>query len=85
MALNYHFEPGSPRDGLTLAVPLYALNQLDAVRAEWLVPGMVKEKAQTLLKSLPQKIRRHCVPIADFCGRLLHANEGGRAAGEGLP
>lgn len=77
MALNYHFEPGSPKDGLTLAVPLYALNQLDAVRAEWLVPGMVKEKAQTLLKSLPQKIRRHCVPIAEFAaGFFARTKEG---------
>ncbi len=77
MALNYHFEPGSPKDGLTLAVPLYALNQLDAVRAEWLVPGMVKEKAQTLLKSLPQKIRRHCVPIAEFAaGFFTRTKEG---------
>lgn len=66
MALTYHFEPGSPRDGITLTVPVYALNQIDPVRCEWLVPGMVKEKAQALLKSLPQKIRRHCVPIADF-------------------
>ncbi|MEA3082584.1 MAG: ATP-dependent helicase HrpA, partial [Paraburkholderia sp.] len=32
MALTYHFEPGSPRDGVTLAVPLYALNQVDARR-----------------------------------------------------
>ena len=38
LALNFYFDPGSPRDGLTLAVSLYALNQLDAVRAEWLVP-----------------------------------------------
>ena len=66
MALTYNFEPGSPRDGVTMAVPLFALNQIDPVRAEWLVPGMVKEKAQVLLKSLPQKIRRHCVPIADY-------------------
>ena len=66
MALTYNFEPGSPKDGVTLAVPLFALNQIDAVRAEWLVPGMVKEKAQVLLKSLPQKIRRHCVPIAEY-------------------
>lgn len=66
MALTYHFEPGSPRDGITLTVPVYALNQIDPVRCEWLVPGMVKEKAQALLKSLPQKIRRHCVPIADY-------------------
>ena len=66
MALTYHFEPGSPRDGITLTVPVYALNQIDPVRCEWLVPGMVKEKAQALLKSLPQKIRRHCVPIAEY-------------------
>lgn len=66
MALTYHFEPGNPRDGITLTVPVYALNQIDPVRCEWLVPGMVKEKAQALLKSLPQKIRRHCVPIAEY-------------------
>ena len=66
MALTYHFEPGSPRDGVTLAVPLYALNQVDARRAEWLVPGMLKEKAQLLLKSLPQKLRRHCVPLPEY-------------------
>ena len=84
MALNYHFEPGSPRDGLTLAVPLYALNQLDAVRAEWLVPGMVKEKAQTLLKSLPQKIRRHCVPIADFAGGFFTRTKEGEPQAKGF-
>ncbi|KVQ73915.1 ATP-dependent RNA helicase HrpA [Burkholderia multivorans] len=66
MALTYHFEPGSPRDGVTLAVPLYALNQVDARRCEWLVPGMLKEKVQLLLKSLPQKLRRHCVPLPDY-------------------
>jgi ATP-dependent RNA helicase HrpA len=66
MALTYHFEPGSPRDGVTLAVPLYALNQVDARRTEWLVPGMLKEKAQLLLKSLPQKLRRHVVPLPQY-------------------
>ncbi|ARP82520.1 ATP-dependent RNA helicase HrpA [Bordetella genomosp. 8] len=66
MALDYHFEPGSPRDGVTLAVPLFALNQIDPQRCEWLVPGMLKEKVQLLLKSLPQKIRRHCVPLPDY-------------------
>lgn len=66
MALAYHFEPGSPRDGVTLAVPLFALNQVDARRAEWLVPGMLREKAHLLLKSLPQKLRRHCVPLPEY-------------------
>jgi ATP-dependent helicase HrpA len=66
MALDYHFEPGSPRDGVTLSVPLFALNKIDAQRCEWLVPGMLKEKVHLLLKSLPQKIRRHCVPLPDY-------------------
>lgn len=65
MALDYHFEPGSVRDGVTLSVPLFALNQIDAARCEWLVPGMLKEKVLALLKSLPQRIRRHCVPLPD--------------------
>src|SRR5450830_700401 len=34
MGLTYHFEPGSVRDGVTLAVPLYALNQLPRERCE---------------------------------------------------
>ncbi|MVW78921.1 ATP-dependent RNA helicase HrpA [Bordetella sp. 02P26C-1] len=66
MSLDYHFEPGSPRDGVTLSVPLFALNQIDAARCEWLVPGMLKEKVHLLLKSLPQKLRRHCVPLPDY-------------------
>lgn len=66
MPLTYHFEPGSPRDGVTLAVPLYALNLVDEVQTQWLVPGMLKEKVQLLIKSLPQRYRRHCVPLADY-------------------
>jgi ATP-dependent helicase HrpA len=79
MALTYHFEPGSVRDGVTLAVPLYALNQVSAARCEWLVPGMLKEKVHLLLKSLPQKLRRHCVPLpeyaAGFCDRIHAAKK----------
>ncbi len=74
MGLTYHFEPGSVRDGVTLSVPLYALNQVSAERGEWLVPGMLKEKVQLLLKLLPQKLRRHCVPLpqcaAEFSERM---------------
>jgi len=75
MGLTYHFEPGSPRDGVTLAVPLYALNQVDARRAEWLVPGMLKEKVLLLLKSLPQKLRRHCVPLPEYAASFVERSE----------
>ncbi|MCO4889127.1 ATP-dependent RNA helicase HrpA [Cupriavidus sp. WGtm5] len=71
MALTYHFEPGSHRDGVTLTVPLYALNQVRPERADWLVPGMIKEKVHLLLKSLPQKLRRHCVPLPDYAAGFV--------------
>lgn len=86
MALSYHFEPGAPRDGVTLAVPLFALNQVDARRAEWLVPGMLKEKVQLLLKSLPQKLRRHCVPLPEYAAGFVERAGAERfgAAGVGV-
>jgi ATP-dependent helicase HrpA len=66
LAVSYHFEPGSVRDGVTVTVPVLALGQLDPSRFEWLVPGLLKEKVHLLLKSLPQKLRRHCVPLPDY-------------------
>jgi len=75
MGLTYHFEPGSPRDGVTLAVPLFALNQIPQERPGWLVPGMLKEKVHLLLKSLPQKLRRHCVPLPEYAANFFERNQ----------
>ncbi len=71
LSLTYHFEPGSPKDGVTLVLPLTQLNQVDGRRCEWLVPGMCEEKVLLLLKSLPQKLRRHCVPLPDYAKAFL--------------
>ncbi|OXH81519.1 hypothetical protein CA830_40420, partial [Burkholderia multivorans] len=71
-------------DGVTLAVPLYALNQVDARRCEWLVPGMLKEKVQLLLKSLPQKLRRHCVPLPDYAAGFVERTGRERFGAGGL-
>jgi ATP-dependent helicase HrpA len=84
MTLTYHFEPGSPRDGVTLTVPLYGLNQVDARRAEWLVRGMLKEKIQLLLKSLPQKLRRHLVPLPEFSAGVVERHSGKTFGAGGL-
>nr|WP_230419055.1 ATP-dependent RNA helicase HrpA [Undibacterium griseum] len=78
LQLSYHFEPGSARDGVTLTVPLFSLNQVSAERAEWLVPGMLKEKVHLLIKSLPQKIRRHCVPLPDYAAGFCERVEQGK-------
>ncbi|HKO68254.1 MAG TPA: ATP-dependent RNA helicase HrpA, partial [Burkholderiaceae bacterium] len=79
LPVDYHFEPGSPRDGVTMTVPLVALNQIDAEQCEWLVPGMLKEKAHLLLKSLPQKMRRHLVPLPDYAAAFAERAGGSTA------
>ncbi|MBQ5946418.1 ATP-dependent RNA helicase HrpA [Massilia sp. ST3] len=83
MGLSYHFEPGSVRDGVTLAVPLFALNQIPQERAAWLVPGMLKEKVHLLLKSLPQKLRRHCVPLPEYAARFVDRIDAAGSFGRG--
>ena len=67
---SYLHQPGDARDGLTVSVPLFALNQIDAARCEWLAPGMLREKLQALLKSLPQKPRSRFQPLAESAARL---------------
>jgi hypothetical protein len=72
-ALEYHFEPGSPRDGVTMNVPLALLNQVPAARTEWLVPGLRKEKVKALAKSMPQRLRHKLGSVEEFAGDLPEA------------
>ena len=65
-ALEYHFEPGTARDGVTLTVPVELLNQVPAARCEWLVPGLLKEKVQALAKGMPQRLRHKLGPLGEF-------------------
>jgi ATP-dependent helicase HrpA len=69
-ALGYNFAPGKSDDGVTLTVPLALINQVSAARCEYLVPGLLAEKVVQLLKTLPQKIRRHCVPVPEFAAKF---------------
>ncbi|WP_234395547.1 DUF3418 domain-containing protein [Neisseria weaveri] len=72
--LSYRFEPHHPLDGVTLTLPLTVLNRLHAPALEWLVPGMLREKLQLLIKALPKQIRRICVPVPDFITKFLENN-----------
>jgi len=83
LSLTYHFEPGSPKDGVTLVVPLTQLNQVDGRRCDWLVPGMCEEKTLLLLKTLPQKLRRHCVPLPEYAKAFLERKLDQKQYGQG--
>ncbi|MBY4596947.1 ATP-dependent RNA helicase HrpA [Ottowia caeni] len=69
-AANYLHAPGDAKDGITVTVPLFVLNQVSEERAQWLVPGMLKDKIQALLKSLPQRPRSRFVPLPESAARL---------------
>jgi len=69
-AASYLHEPGDARDGITVTIPLFVLNQVSDERCEWLVPGMLKDKIQALLKSLHQRPRSRFVPLPESATRL---------------
>ncbi|MGQ9685619.1 MAG: ATP-dependent RNA helicase HrpA [Thiobacillaceae bacterium] len=64
--LSYRFEPGAADDGVTLLLPLAALNQVPEAACDWLVPGLLEEKIAALLKTLPQSWRRNFVPLSEY-------------------
>ena len=68
--VEYLHEPGDAKDGMTVTVPLYVLNQVSEERADWLVMGMLGQKVLALLKTLHQKPRARLVPLPDAAERF---------------
>jgi ATP-dependent helicase HrpA len=95
-ATSYLHEPGNPRDGVTVTLPIFALNQASDERCEWLVPGMLKDKVVALARTLPQRPRARLVPLPESAeafiastpfgeGSLVDALAAHAAARSGLP
>jgi len=72
-AATYLHEPGDTKDGLTVTVPLFVLNQVNEERCEWLVPGMLKDKIQALIKTLHQRPRSRLVPLPESASKMAEA------------
>jgi ATP-dependent helicase HrpA len=98
LPLDYRFSPGEEDDGVTVRVPLEALNQLDRGRLDWLVPGLLEEKVLALIRSLPKSLRTLFVPAPEAAKKVLPSikfGEGdfhaavaaalGRLAGQHIP
>lgn len=71
LPLEYHLEPGSPEDGVTIAVPREAVNQFDQKRLGWLVPGLIEEKVTALIRTLPKSLRRQFVPLPETARQIM--------------
>ncbi|MEO0475195.1 MAG: ATP-dependent RNA helicase HrpA [Planctomycetota bacterium] len=69
--LDYTFDPGDERDGLTLTLPREALGQLDARRLGWLVPGMLEGKLVAMIKALPKSLRKTLSPAPDAARKAV--------------
>ncbi len=68
--IEYNFAPGESDDGLTVAVPIEGLRQLEPARLGWLVPGLLEQKIIALLRALPKEVRRNLVPIPETARAL---------------
>ncbi|TQV78700.1 ATP-dependent RNA helicase HrpA [Exilibacterium tricleocarpae] len=71
LPLSYHFEPGQPEDGVSVAVPVSALHLVPEHRLEWLVPGLLRDKCIDLIKGLPKQWRKHFVPVPAHVDKAL--------------
>ncbi len=74
--LEYDFQPGTDRDGVTVKVPAVSAASADTEAVEWLVPGLFKEKVTALIKNLPKKHRVKLVPVSTtadiIAGEMIH-------------
>jgi ATP-dependent helicase HrpA len=79
-AASYLHAPGDPKDGVTVAVPIYSLNQVNEERCEWLVPGMLRDKVLALVKTLHQRPRSRLVPLPEYAQAFVEAAEFGQGS-----
>ncbi|MBU1169340.1 MAG: ATP-dependent RNA helicase HrpA [Proteobacteria bacterium] len=70
-SLSYCFAPGKEEDGITLNVPAGAMGAVSPEKLDWMVPGMIREKIESLLKNLPKEYRKKLVPISATVDRIM--------------
>ncbi|MBN9103933.1 MAG: ATP-dependent RNA helicase HrpA [Propionibacteriaceae bacterium] len=71
LPIDYAFDPGTGHDGVTVNVPLAALNRLEAAAFSWQVPGLRADVATELIRALPKQWRTQLVPAPDTARRAL--------------
>ncbi|MFU8817219.1 MAG: DUF3418 domain-containing protein, partial [Pseudomonadales bacterium] len=63
--LKYRFAPGEPDDGVSIRVPVGALQAVVGEALEWSVPGFFPLACEQWLKSLPKSKRKQLAPVPD--------------------
>ncbi len=75
LPLNYQFEPGQKKDGLTVKVPAMVVHQMQEAQFDYLVPGMLEEKIIAIIRGLPKQVRKQFVPAPDYAKRCAERIE----------
>jgi len=65
LPLTYRYAPGEPLDGVTVHIPLSALNQIEPTGFDWQIAGHRREVIAMLVRSVPKHIRRELTPMAE--------------------
>ena len=73
LRLQYVFDPADEADGVTVFIPLAVLNQFEDPDFDFLVPGLLQDKVQALIKSLPKQLRKNFIPVPDFARACTEA------------
>ncbi|MDC7233611.1 MAG: ATP-dependent RNA helicase HrpA [Spirochaetales bacterium] len=63
VSVEYNFEPGKEKDGVTVQIPAREASQVQAAQLDWAIPGLHKERITALIKGLPKKTRKQLTPI----------------------
>ncbi len=71
LPLRYRWEPGAPDDGVTVQLPIVALERFPADAFDWQVPGLRPELVTELVRSLPKVLRRVLGPAGDVAREVL--------------
>ena len=71
LACKYAFTPGKPEDGITLKIPVQAARAASVPSLDWAVPGLLREKIDALLRSLPKEYRKKLMPLANSVDSAL--------------
>lgn len=71
--IEYQHDPGIAEDGVAIRVSLAAFHGLDEARHDWLVPGLVHDRALAILRALPKQLRRGIGPAPQVVDEFLAA------------
>ncbi|MFT4774833.1 MAG: ATP-dependent helicase HrpA, partial [Ilumatobacter sp.] len=66
LPLTYRYAPGEPLDGVTVHIPLNAINQIEPAGFAWQIAGHRPEIVAMLVRSVQKDVRRQLGPMAEM-------------------